>query len=56
MTARQKKVARHTLDVLTVLLILLGLWLASGIKETHVVHTHSNTAPVVVVEAPSINV
>jgi hypothetical protein len=41
MTKRQKKVARHTLDVVTVALVALGIWLASGIHEVKPVPTHS---------------
>lgn len=46
MTDRQKKVARHSIDVLTVALLILGVWLASGVhtmtpKETHTEYSTS---------------
>lgn len=46
MTARQKKIVRHSLDLFAVLMVILGVWLASGIhtvtpKETHTEHSTS---------------
>jgi hypothetical protein len=51
MTARQKKVARHSLDAFAVLMVALGIWLASGAYEVKPVITHTNNAPVIMEDA-----
>lgn len=44
MSTRQKKIARHTLDVVTIALILLGLWLASGVHTMTPHQTHTSVS------------
>jgi hypothetical protein len=46
MTTRQKRIVRHSLDLFAILMVILGLWLASGIhtvtpKQTHTEYSTS---------------
>lgn len=47
MTDRQKFLARRACEVFAILAVIVGLWLASGIREVHPVIVHNDHAPVV---------